>query len=180
MWIESNALSLPVRYHCDNFTPYFTTYKTYIANCNNYKKPLSSPLCYHCAHFILVLGISYIILVDIGSVSLFFLYYIFIILFKGGEPIWIPYAFKHDSSFSGCHGKQYVKRTWYRKFVGVILCNSLRYKIYLSENLRGKSLKVNRQMFLPIRTIKNTWKVNYVQNFMTGTEKAIWRNEKLV
>ncbi|XP_077139266.1 fibronectin type III domain-containing protein 1 [Ranitomeya variabilis] len=54
----------------------------------------------------------------------------------GGEPIWIPFAFKHDSSYSGCHGKQYVKRTWYRKFVGVILCNSLRYKIYLSENLR--------------------------------------------
>ncbi|CAH2250033.1 fibronectin type III domain-containing 1 [Pelobates cultripes] len=54
----------------------------------------------------------------------------------GGEPIWIPFAFKHDSSFSGCSGKQYVKRTWYRKFVGVVLCNSLRYKIYLSENLR--------------------------------------------
>ncbi|XP_073484093.1 fibronectin type III domain-containing protein 1 [Aquarana catesbeiana] len=54
----------------------------------------------------------------------------------GGEPIWIPYAFKHDSSYSGCHGKQYVKRTWYRKFVGVMLCNSLRYKIFLSENLR--------------------------------------------
>ncbi|CAI9569344.1 unnamed protein product [Staurois parvus] len=54
----------------------------------------------------------------------------------GGEPIWIPYAFKHDSSYSGCQGKQYVKRTWYRKFVGVMLCNSLRYKIYLSENLR--------------------------------------------
>ncbi|KAM8945519.1 fibronectin type III domain-containing protein 1 [Pelodytes ibericus] len=54
----------------------------------------------------------------------------------GGEPIWIPFAFKHDTSFSGCTGKQYVKRTWYRKFVGVVLCNSLRYKIYLSENLR--------------------------------------------
>ncbi|XP_069810731.1 fibronectin type III domain-containing protein 1 isoform X2 [Dendropsophus ebraccatus] len=54
----------------------------------------------------------------------------------GGEPIWIPFAFKHDLSYSGCHGKQYVKRTWYRKFVGVVLCNSLRYKIYLSENLR--------------------------------------------
>ncbi|KAM4770965.1 fibronectin type III domain-containing protein 1 [Rhinophrynus dorsalis] len=54
----------------------------------------------------------------------------------GGEPIWIPFAFKHDSSFTGCNGKQYVKRTWYKKFVGVVLCNSLRYKIYLSENLR--------------------------------------------
>ncbi|XP_049620697.1 fibronectin type III domain-containing protein 1 [Suncus etruscus] len=54
----------------------------------------------------------------------------------GGEPIWIPFAFKHDSSSTECHGRQYVKRTWYRKFVGVMLCNSLRYKIYLSDNLK--------------------------------------------
>ncbi|XP_069462806.1 fibronectin type III domain-containing protein 1 [Ambystoma mexicanum] len=54
----------------------------------------------------------------------------------GGEPIWIPFAFKYDSSYAECYGKQYVKRTWYRKFVGVVLCNSLRYKIYLSDNLR--------------------------------------------
>uniref|UniRef100_A0A8D0UB72 Fibronectin type III domain-containing protein 1 n=1 Tax=Sus scrofa TaxID=9823 RepID=A0A8D0UB72_PIG len=54
----------------------------------------------------------------------------------GGEPIWIPFAFKHDPSYTDCHGRQYVKRTWYRKFVGVILCNSLRYKIYLSDNLK--------------------------------------------
>ncbi|XP_009450603.4 fibronectin type III domain-containing protein 1 isoform X2 [Pan troglodytes] len=54
----------------------------------------------------------------------------------GGEPIWIPFAFKHDPSYTDCHGRQYVKRTWYRKFVGVVLCNSLRYKIYLSDNLK--------------------------------------------
>ncbi|XP_045428785.1 fibronectin type III domain-containing protein 1 isoform X1 [Pipistrellus kuhlii] len=54
----------------------------------------------------------------------------------GGEPIWIPFAFKHNPDYTDCHGRQYVKRTWYRKFVGVILCNSLRYKIYLSDNLR--------------------------------------------
>ncbi|XP_032341168.1 fibronectin type III domain-containing protein 1 isoform X2 [Camelus ferus] len=54
----------------------------------------------------------------------------------GGEPIWIPFAFKHDPGYTDCHGRQYVKRTWYRKFVGVILCNSLRYKIYLSDNLK--------------------------------------------
>ncbi|XP_075453206.1 fibronectin type III domain-containing protein 1 isoform X1 [Ascaphus truei] len=54
----------------------------------------------------------------------------------GGEPIWIPFAFKHDPGFTDCNGKQYVKRTWYRKFVGVVLCNSLRYKIYLSDNLK--------------------------------------------
>nr|XP_044617068.1 fibronectin type III domain-containing protein 1 isoform X1 [Equus asinus] len=54
----------------------------------------------------------------------------------GGEPIWIPFSFKHDPSYTDCHGRQYVKRTWYRKFVGVVLCNSLRYKIYLSDNLK--------------------------------------------
>uniref|UniRef100_A0A5F8G3H4 Fibronectin type III domain-containing protein 1 n=1 Tax=Monodelphis domestica TaxID=13616 RepID=A0A5F8G3H4_MONDO len=54
----------------------------------------------------------------------------------GGEPIWIPFAFKRDPSYTDCHGRQYVKRTWYRKFVGVVLCNSLRYKIYLSDNLK--------------------------------------------
>ncbi|XP_040483429.1 fibronectin type III domain-containing protein 1 [Ursus maritimus] len=54
----------------------------------------------------------------------------------GGEPIWIPFTFKHDPSYTDCHGRQYVKRTWYRKFVGVVLCNSLRYKIYLSDNLK--------------------------------------------
>ncbi|XP_067900875.1 fibronectin type III domain-containing protein 1 isoform X2 [Heterodontus francisci] len=54
----------------------------------------------------------------------------------GGEPIWIPYTFKFEPSSSECIGKQYVKRTWYRKFVGVVLCNSLRYKIFLAEGLR--------------------------------------------
>ncbi|XP_038664178.1 fibronectin type III domain-containing protein 1 isoform X2 [Scyliorhinus canicula] len=54
----------------------------------------------------------------------------------GGEPIWIPYTFKFEPSSSECSGKQYVKRTWYRKFVGVVLCNSLRYKIFLAEGLR--------------------------------------------
>ncbi|ETE68866.1 Fibronectin type III domain-containing protein 1, partial [Ophiophagus hannah] len=56
--------------------------------------------------------------------------------FVGGEPIWIPFNFKYDPTYSECSGKQYVKRTWYRKFVGVVLCNSLRYKIYLSDDLR--------------------------------------------
>ncbi|XP_071596595.1 fibronectin type III domain-containing protein 1 [Heliangelus exortis] len=54
----------------------------------------------------------------------------------GGEPIWIPFTFKYDPTYSDCSGKQYVKRTWYRKFVGVVLCNSLRYKIYLSDDLK--------------------------------------------
>ncbi|XP_034017864.1 fibronectin type III domain-containing protein 1 isoform X2 [Thalassophryne amazonica] len=54
----------------------------------------------------------------------------------GGEPIWIPFSFKYNSAHSACKGGQYVKRTWYRKFVGVVLCNSLRYKIFMGEGLR--------------------------------------------
>ncbi|XP_078260823.1 fibronectin type III domain-containing protein 1 [Rhinoraja longicauda] len=54
----------------------------------------------------------------------------------GGEPIWIPFTFKYEASSSECEGKQYVKRTWYRKFVGAVLCNSLRYKIFLSDGLK--------------------------------------------
>ncbi|XP_034999631.2 fibronectin type III domain-containing protein 1 isoform X1 [Hippoglossus stenolepis] len=54
----------------------------------------------------------------------------------GGEPIWIPYTFKYNSAHSSCKGSQYVKRTWYRKFVGVVLCNSLRYKIFMGDGLR--------------------------------------------
>uniref|UniRef100_A0A669DIE8 Fibronectin type III domain containing 1 n=1 Tax=Oreochromis niloticus TaxID=8128 RepID=A0A669DIE8_ORENI len=54
----------------------------------------------------------------------------------GGEPIWIPYSFKFNPVHSSCKGSQYVKRTWYRKFVGVVLCNSLRYKIFMGDSLR--------------------------------------------
>uniref|UniRef100_A0A665X1R7 Fibronectin type III domain containing 1 n=1 Tax=Echeneis naucrates TaxID=173247 RepID=A0A665X1R7_ECHNA len=54
----------------------------------------------------------------------------------GGEPIWIPFTFKYNSFHSSCKGSQFVKRTWYRKFVGVVLCNSLRYKIFMGDGLR--------------------------------------------
>uniref|UniRef100_H3D416 Fibronectin type-III domain-containing protein n=1 Tax=Tetraodon nigroviridis TaxID=99883 RepID=H3D416_TETNG len=54
----------------------------------------------------------------------------------GGEPIWVPFKFKYNSAHSSCKGSQYVKRTWYRKFVGVVLCNSLRYKIFMGNALR--------------------------------------------
>uniref|UniRef100_A0A672GSQ8 Fibronectin type III domain containing 1 n=1 Tax=Salarias fasciatus TaxID=181472 RepID=A0A672GSQ8_SALFA len=57
-------------------------------------------------------------------------------LLSGGEPIWIPFSFKYNSAHSSCKGSQYVKRTWYRKFVGVVLCNSLRYKIFMGDGLR--------------------------------------------
>ncbi|XP_077471834.1 target of Nesh-SH3-like isoform X2 [Stigmatopora argus] len=56
---------------------------------------------------------------------------------SGKDALWTQFPFKTDS-YSTCNGKQYVKRTWYRKFVGVQLCNSLRYKIYLSDSLHGQ------------------------------------------
>ncbi|XP_036946525.1 ABI family, member 3 (NESH) binding protein b isoform X9 [Acanthopagrus latus] len=63
---------------------------------------------------------------------------------SGKDAIWTQFPFKTDS-YSDCHGKQYVKRTWYRKFVGVQLCNSLRYKIYLSDSLNGKFHNIGDQ-----------------------------------
>nr|XP_023958023.1 target of Nesh-SH3 isoform X45 [Chrysemys picta bellii] len=55
----------------------------------------------------------------------------------GKDAIWTEVPF-NSNSYSECKGKQYVKRTWYKKFVGVQLCNSLRYKIYLSDSLTGQ------------------------------------------
>ena len=57
----------------------------------------------------------------------------------GKRAIWSTFPFKLDMD-SECNGHQYIKRTWYRKFVGIQLCNSLRYKIYLSDSLRGEGL----------------------------------------
>lgn len=62
---------------------------------------------------------------------------LFLLCSSGGEPIWVPFTFKYNSAHSSCKGSQYVKRTWYRKFVGVVLCNSLRYKIFMGDGLRG-------------------------------------------
>nr|XP_033798593.1 target of Nesh-SH3 isoform X42 [Geotrypetes seraphini] len=62
----------------------------------------------------------------------------------GKDAIWTEFPFKSDG-FSECKGKQYVKRTWYKKFVGIQLCNSLRYKIYLSDSLTGKFYNVGDQ-----------------------------------
>ncbi|TTM51867.1 Discoidin, CUB and LCCL domain-containing protein 2 [Bagarius yarrelli] len=56
---------------------------------------------------------------------------------SGKNAIWSSFTFNADS-YTECTGTQYVKRTWYRKFVGIQLCNSLRYKIYLSDSLKGK------------------------------------------
>ncbi|XP_051006018.1 LOW QUALITY PROTEIN: target of Nesh-SH3 [Acomys russatus] len=62
----------------------------------------------------------------------------------GRDAIWTERAFNSDT-YSECKGKQYVKRTWYKKFVGVQLCNSLRYKIYLSDSLTGKFYNIGDQ-----------------------------------
>ncbi|XP_036400566.1 target of Nesh-SH3 isoform X9 [Megalops cyprinoides] len=63
---------------------------------------------------------------------------------SGKDAIWTQFPFNADS-YSECNGKQYVKRTWYRKFVGIQLCNSLRYKIYLSDSLTGKFYNIGDQ-----------------------------------
>ncbi|XP_048348873.1 target of Nesh-SH3 isoform X3 [Sphaerodactylus townsendi] len=62
----------------------------------------------------------------------------------GKDAIWTEIKFNSDD-YSECKGKQYVKRTWYKKFVGVQLCNSLRYKIYLSDSLAGKFYNIGDQ-----------------------------------
>ncbi|XP_075446255.1 target of Nesh-SH3 isoform X7 [Ascaphus truei] len=62
----------------------------------------------------------------------------------GKDAIWTEIKFKSDS-YSECKGKQYVKRTWYKKFVGIQLCNSLRYKIYLSNSLSGTFYNIGDQ-----------------------------------
>uniref|UniRef100_A0A8D2ZIZ3 ABI family, member 3 (NESH) binding protein a n=1 Tax=Scophthalmus maximus TaxID=52904 RepID=A0A8D2ZIZ3_SCOMX len=62
----------------------------------------------------------------------------------GKDAIWTQFPFKADA-YSECNGKQFVKRTWYRKFVGIQLCNSLRYKIYLSDSLNGKFYHIGDQ-----------------------------------
>ncbi|XP_026126727.1 target of Nesh-SH3-like isoform X3 [Carassius auratus] len=62
----------------------------------------------------------------------------------GKTAIWSSFPFKSDS-YSECNGQQFIKRTWYRKFVGIQLCNSLRYKIYLSDSLKGKFYSIGDQ-----------------------------------
>ncbi|KAG1959748.1 target of Nesh-SH3 [Pimephales promelas] len=62
----------------------------------------------------------------------------------GKNAIWSSFTFKADS-YSECNGQQFIKRTWYRKFVGIQLCNSLRYKIYLSDSLKGKFYHIGDQ-----------------------------------
>lgn len=58
-------------------------------------------------------------------------------LSTGKDAIWTQFPFQSEA-YTECNGRMFVKRTWYRKFVGIQLCNSLRYQIYLSDSLNGK------------------------------------------
>ena len=57
---------------------------------------------------------------------------------------WVQYDFKFAYGRSDCTGTRYVKTTTYEtaRFVGVSLCTSTKYKIYLSESLNGTFLNI--------------------------------------
>lgn len=58
---------------------------------------------------------------------------------------WVKYNFTSPKNiYNGCDGEKYIRRTNYStaKFVGVVLCSSWRYKIYLSDSLDGVFLDV--------------------------------------
>ncbi|XP_070549180.1 uncharacterized protein [Ptychodera flava] len=60
------------------------------------------------------------------------------------EHSWTRRTFLYDDKYNGCHGDQYVKLSGYDvgRYVGVILCSSRRYKIFLSDDLDGVFLNV--------------------------------------
>ncbi|XP_066562349.1 target of Nesh-SH3 isoform X6 [Amia ocellicauda] len=90
---------------------------------------------------------------------------------SGKDAIWTQFPFKSDS-YSECNGKQYVKRTWYRKFVGVQLCNSLRYKIYLSDSLTGKYYNIGDQ------TGYGEDHCQFVDSFLDGRTGLVLRGDQ--
>ncbi|GFR78074.1 fibronectin type III domain-containing protein 1 [Elysia marginata] len=57
---------------------------------------------------------------------------------------WVPLGFEYDSSRTDCFGDQYVRRLSYKlaRYVGVVLCDSHRYKIFLSKSLDEKFLNI--------------------------------------
>ncbi|KAL1022092.1 hypothetical protein UPYG_G00022090 [Umbra pygmaea] len=91
---------------------------------------------------------------------------------SGKDAIWTQFPFKADSH-SECNGKQYVKRTWYRKFVGIQLCNSLRYKIYLSDSLTGKFYNIGDQ------TGHGEDHCQFVDSFLDGRTGSQVRSDQL-
>ncbi|XP_070538772.1 uncharacterized protein [Ptychodera flava] len=60
------------------------------------------------------------------------------------EDSWTRRTFLYDDKYNSCHGDQYVKLSGYDvgRYVGVILCSSERYKIFLSDDLDGVFLNV--------------------------------------
>ncbi|XP_041115473.1 ABI family, member 3 (NESH) binding protein b isoform X15 [Polyodon spathula] len=91
---------------------------------------------------------------------------------SGKDAIWTEYPFRSDS-YSECNGKQFVKRTWYRKFVGVQLCNSLRYKIYLSDTLTGTFYNIGDQ------TGHGEDHCQFVDSFLDGRTGQQFPNDQL-
>lgn len=57
---------------------------------------------------------------------------------------WVPLRFAYDASRTLCFGEQYVRRLHYKKarYVGVMLCNSHRYKIFLGTSLDDTFLNI--------------------------------------
>ncbi|XP_041128480.1 target of Nesh-SH3-like [Polyodon spathula] len=91
---------------------------------------------------------------------------------SGKDAIWTEYPFRSDT-YSECNGKQFVKRTWYRKFVGVQLCNSLRYKIYLSDTLTGTFYNIGDQ------TGHGEDHCQFVDSFLDGRTGQQFPNDQL-
>ena len=58
---------------------------------------------------------------------------------------WVPLRFQYDVSRTACFGEQYVRRVENQtevRYVGVMLCDSHRYKIFLSKSLEAKFLNI--------------------------------------
>eukprot|EP00105_Crassostrea_gigas_P046142 XP_019930290.1 PREDICTED: uncharacterized protein LOC105346740 [Crassostrea gigas] len=65
--------------------------------------------------------------------------------FNTSTSCWNEYSFVHDTAWNGCTGgKRYVMKTKYTSapIVGVELCNSTRYQIFLGGNLTDKFLNI--------------------------------------
>ncbi|XP_061193487.1 uncharacterized protein LOC133201714 [Saccostrea echinata] len=65
--------------------------------------------------------------------------------FNTTNSCWYKYNFTHDTAWNGCPGgPKYVKKTQFvsAPLVGVVLCNSTRYKIFLGANLTDTFLNV--------------------------------------
>ncbi|XP_078324279.1 uncharacterized protein LOC111103762 [Crassostrea virginica] len=65
--------------------------------------------------------------------------------FEPSVSCWYQFNFTHDNTWNGCPGgTRYVKKTQYSSapYVGVVLCNATRYKIFLGGSLTYTFLNV--------------------------------------